>query len=388
MGRSIPFLIIALAACGCKWGEANKLPEPKITRLPNSADTATYRKMDAFAFDLLATLKSEDNVVFSPLSVEQTLAVLLNGSSGKTRDELMALVGTDENARDDFNESQRALLNAFKGDGSLKVANAVFTIWPVVLDKFYVNHMGEVYDAGVKKIGSAGIGAVDVANGWISQHTDGVIDDLVKDFSPNEAVVVFSAMHFGAQWETPFEKARKAVFHGDARDYDAQMMSVNGKFRLAEVDGAKFVEVPYKGGAYSMLVALDASPFISLDRLRELDGAAKEQDVRIVLPKLAYTTDIDLLDPISSLGAGSLFTADCNLRIMSIEMETGYRVSRFIHRAEITVDETGTEAAAATAAVAEGGESENQFVADRPFFFAIKHNATGVFCLIGVVQRV
>jgi serpin B len=68
-------------------------------------------------------------------------------------------------------------------------------------------------------------------------------------------------------------------------------------------------------------------------------------------------------------------------------------VSLILHKAFVSVDEDGTEAAAATIAVMEamampGNPVEPmQFKADRPFLFLIRDNPTGTILFVGRVMN-
>ena len=65
-------------------------------------------------------------------------------------------------------------------------------------------------------------------------------------------------------------------------------------------------------------------------------------------------------------------------------------VSAAIQKANITVDEVGTEAAAATfAPMAEAfiEEPPRLFVADRPFLFLIRETSTGLILFVGRVMK-
>jgi serpin B len=63
-------------------------------------------------------------------------------------------------------------------------------------------------------------------------------------------------------------------------------------------------------------------------------------------------------------------------------------IAEVVHQAFISVDETGTEAAAATAAIAQlrAAPLETvQLTVDRPFLFAIEHTSTGEVLFLGQV---
>ena len=65
-------------------------------------------------------------------------------------------------------------------------------------------------------------------------------------------------------------------------------------------------------------------------------------------------------------------------------------IGAVVHQANITVDEFGTEAAAATAVIMRAGaayipDEPLPFVVDRPFLFAVRHKPTGAILFLGHV---
>lgn len=68
----------------------------------------------------------------------------------------------------------------------------------------------------------------------------------------------------------------------------------------------------------------------------------------------------------------------------------GVTVNSVVHKVFISVDEEGTEAAAATAILmARSGRPAfpTRFVVDRPFLFLIRDTATDIILFIGLVRR-
>ncbi len=395
MRRVLAVAVLLTAGFGCKWGNEFALPKPSTDRKPGLGDAKYYAAQNDFAARLSEQIAVDNgNHAASPVSIDQSLALVMNGASGKTRDELLGVFGLDENTLPAFNESQRAYLNFVKGiEGRpLKVATAVFTVWPVVLDGGYVQKMGSTYDATVKKLGSAGVGATKVVNRWVSKETDGKIQYVVDRLTKQEQLLVVSVVHFGADWETPFGPARDLSFTTPRGKVDAKMMNRSGVFEYFEDEVLQAVRLPYKGGAFSMVVMLPKegrSPRSMLTRYQSVSIGLAKREGHVWMPKFSFSRDYELSSAAKALGAESIFSEDCNLRNISIELERGWRVSRVIHRAVVTVDELGTTASGATAALAEGGEKSETaftFFADRPFAFAITDTTTGVVAFWGIVN--
>ena len=99
-------------------------------------------------------------------------------------------------------------------------------------------------------------------------------------------------------------------------------------------------------------------------------------------------SSIELTPILKNLGVSSVFdpsTADFSGIFDSAET---IAVSDVMHRARISVDENGTEAAAVTAvawALAEPGEPPKPipFIVNRPFLFLIRDDITGAILFLG-----
>jgi serpin B len=143
-------------------------------------------------------------------------------------------------------------------------------------------------------------------------------------------------------------------------------------------------EVPYLGGQLAMRVLvpddlgaleqrLDASEW---DRIAT---ALRSGVVDLSLPKWDFDTSIDLAGPLGELGVeipGGDYSG----------IAPGLFLGQAVHGANITVDEQGTEAAAATAlGFEESGPPppDATIRADRPFLYAIVHQPSGLILFTG-----
>lgn len=83
------------------------------------------------------------------------------------------------------------------------------------------------------------------------------------------------------------------------------------------------------------------------------------------------------------MGVGDLFRSSADLSTLTGDNEL--RLDTIIHRAKVTVDETGSEAAAATAIFANRFASDS-FVANHPFVFFLFHKKSNVLLFTGVLN--
>jgi serpin B len=66
-----------------------------------------------------------------------------------------------------------------------------------------------------------------------------------------------------------------------------------------------------------------------------------------------------------------------------MESSTNLCLSDVLHQAFVEVNEQGTEATAMTLAIAKSKGMANRFLADHPFLFLIRENATGCILFLG-----
>ncbi|NXT07597.1 SPB6 protein, partial [Prunella fulvescens] len=184
-----------------------------------------------------------------------------------------------------------------------------------------------------------------------------------------------------------------------------QMMFKEANFNMTYIGDyqTKILELPYVGNELSMIILLpdaiqDGST--GLERLeRELtyekliDWINPEMmdstKVRVSLPKFKLEESYDLKPLLSSMGMPDAFDprkADFSGMSSGNELV----LSEVVHKSFVEVNEEGTEAAAATAAVMRFLCAREvripEFTADHPFLFFIRHNKTcsilfcGRFC--------
>jgi serpin B len=161
------------------------------------------------------------------------------------------------------------------------------------------------------------------------------------------------------------------------------------------VDGAQAVELPYLGEDVSMLVVLPPDgEFEAYER--DFDGATlstlvetlEPREGTVRLPRFEFDSGFRLGDALQQLGMTDAFAPqDANFSGMVAEDTTRQlAVDEVYHDTFLKVDETGTEAAAATGTVmveTSAPLDPFEFVADRPFLFAIRDRPTDTVLFLG-----
>jgi len=212
---------------------------------------------------------------------------------------------------------------------------------------------------------------------------------------PLTLMVLVNAIYYKANWLIPFDKRRTIPwdFNLLGSDIDTKLRTVvhdemmihesvdlRAAYNIPELDGASVLEIPYENTDFNMYVGLPREN--SLEALNTLAanfqygkfaGALSGGTKPVVLPKFEMNFDLKLKPILLSMGMVDMFDfGRANFTDMTDEEEIA--VTSVAHSAVVKVDESGSEAAAATAAIL-GTRTVNlarqEFTVDRPFVFMI-----------------
>ncbi|NXD93939.1 OVALX protein, partial [Chaetorhynchus papuensis] len=226
------------------------------------------------------------------------------------------------------------------------------------------------------------------------------IQDFLEPSSvnPHTALVLVNAIYFKGIWKTAFkeEDTQEVPFNvTEQESRPVQMMCQNSTFKVARVaeEKMKILELPYASGELSLLVLLpdDISGLeqlenkITYERLMEWTSprVMEKKRVKVYLPRMKIEEKYNLTSVLTSLGMTDLFSPSANLS--GISAAESLRVTEAIHGAYMEVTEEGTEEAGSaddTEDIQHSTEFE-EFRADHPFLFLIKHNPSNMILLFG-----
>ena len=422
-----------LGACGGAGGDPEPAPLPRAepgrsggaalafgdveraAATPGDAGPAA-RSLGALGGDLYAALagESEGNLVFSPASILLALAMVRAGAAGKTAAELDAVLHVDDpgaihHALNGLTRALAARSGTFEVAGEpveveLSIANAVWGQESLTWQGAFLDVLAREYGAGVRLadfVADAEAARVAV-NGWVGEETSGRIPELLTPGLVNALtrLVLVNAIYLRAPWATPFEPdaTRPAPFTLlDGSTVEVPFMRRgDDAMAYARGDGWQAVELPYAGGELAMLVLLpDEGALVTVERelasglVDRAASALAPGDVVLSLPKWEVETRVELSRALAALGLITAFTDAADFTGMTLDepLQIGF----VVHQANITVDEAGTEAAAATAVgmettAAPDPEPEPILVTvDRPFLYALRDRETGALLFLGRV---
>lgn len=391
------------------WANGRRIRSPSVT----AADLAELVSgCNAFAWDLYHVLGSrEGNLLASPLSISLALAMAYAGARGETQAQMaqaLHLTLAQERLHPAFNHLDLELSSRGRGMArtpkalQLSIANAIWSQEGVQFLAQFLDALVADYGAGVRLLDFAGAPerCRDIVNAWASDHTRGRIRDLIPPgaIRRRTKLLITNAVAFCALWSLPFRASRTAdgKFHLlDGSTTVVPMMQRTGSFAYAELNGVRAVELRYKGDELAMAILLPpARSFEAFEKTVQVEkvGAILQslsyRSVALTMPKFRFACGFRLADALATMGMPVAFSDDADFSGMT--GGTDLFVSDVLHKAFVAVDEEGTEAAAATAAVmvptmAPPRSMPIDLCIDHPFLFVIRDIQTGTLLFVGRV---
>ena len=370
---------------------------PKYIQLSENEKRLVEQNND-FAFNMFRKARDRESKVLSPLSITYALGMLNNGAAGQTQQEIYSVLGFDDvNAQNEFClKLTNELLWAGNVDYTTKamISNTIFVNKGrgFELEPDFTKTVNSYYRAYPQSRDFNDGETRDVINKWASDHTEEMIEEALseREFNPRAVSYLLNATYFKGMWSSPFEaeNTKEEPFAGGEK---VPMMHQKLKAEYDENELYQTVRLPYGNGTYNMQVFLPHEGKM-LDEVIEslngknwkLSGCSCEVDLK--LPRFETDTDQDLIGVMSELGMPSAFSpldADFSLMLVGDDDQDDY-IGMMKQVAKIKLDEKGTEAAAVTVIeMTDGVPQTIEFHANRPFFYVISEQSTGVILFMG-----
>jgi serpin B len=387
-----------------------KSDKTRVTSNASQADLETLVNGNTeFAFDLYQQLAKESgNVFFSPYSLSVALAMTYAGARGETESQMAEVLHFDlpqDRLHTAFNLLDAELASRQASDDQsnfqLDITNAIWGQRDFKFLSDFLDTLAENYGAGLRIVDflRATEEARQTINQWASDETEGRIEELIAEgmLEPATVLVLANAIYFKALWFSPFseEKTHDAQFTLlDGSTVTVPMMEqvISLGYHRIYTEGSDYqaIELKYKGYDFSMVVLLPrAGKFeefeASLDaqKVEDIIGSLEgELAVMLSMPRFSYDTGYDLVDTLIEMGMPNAFgKADFSGMAENADLYI-YAVG---HKAFISVDEKGTEAAAASYVGMAMGGMKIEFNMNRPFIYLIRDIETGTILFVGRV---
>ena len=365
-----------------------------------------------FGFKLLNELRKTDqdkNTLLSPFSISVALAMMLNGAADETEQGMiraLQLQGLDAEA---INTNYAQLLQRLQEPTpkvTLSIANSLWThnadqdfaFWPD-----FLRRNTEFFNAEIAALDLHDPGTPAQINQWVNTQTRGKIKKIISGAIDRETgILLLNAIYFKGEWKTAFDPSRTqdAPFYlPTGEEKSVPMMRRSGHYPYYRGTKFRAISLPYGDGQIGMYIFLPSRESDLNTLLDNLDVESWEnwvsqlhrQKVFVQIPKFNLDYAAKLNVPLKALGMETAFKKYRAKFSRMVYSPTGKPLLTWIQRVDqktlLEVNEEGTVAAAVTSG--KGGvepiSAPPDFIADHPFFFAIRDNQTETVLFMGVV---
>ncbi|KAM9239650.1 alpha-1-antiproteinase 2-like [Leptosomus discolor] len=362
--------------------------------VPNNADFA-------FQFFKEVTLEAPNkNIFFSPVSISTAFAMLALGARSVTQTQILEglTFNLTEIQEKEIHEGFHNLIHMLshpEGGVQLNMGNAIFLTEKLKPLKGFLDDAKALYqvEAFTTDFNNP-TEAEKQINDYVQRKTHRKITNLVKDMDPQTVMLLASFVFFKGNWEKPFKRdhTEEREFFVDAETtVKVPMMHQMGRFDFYfdEELSCTVVRLHYNGSATAFLVLPAKGKMKQLEQTLVKETVQKWSDhlfqslLSLYFPKFSISGSYEITNALSKMGIVDVFTDQADLSGITGTPEL--KISKVVHKAALDVDETGTEAAAATAAEIMTASLPQNIEFNHPFLLLIFDRDTNSTLFIGKI---
>ena len=409
-------LLVIPVLFGCTTSSANiELAKSDAEReldpqVPSANLSSLSKGNGEFAFELYQVIHEEPgNLFFSPFSISSALVMVYAGARSETEQQMAQTLHfslPQAQLHPAFNALTLKLHRPVPDDANednfqLVLANSIWGQAGFEYRQEYFDLIAANYGAGLRLVDFIDEDERELArlaiNQWISDQTEGRIEELIKESILTELtrLVLANAIYFNAKWETPFLGGTTSADFTllDGSNKSVSMMARRAKTRYTGGTGYQAVEITYQGGSAAMILILpDQGSFEAIEKswdlelIDEISQALSATDVKLYLPKFEYASSLSLAETLNDMGMPDAFDMEkADFTGIIVKPRPRLYLKHVLHQAFVSVDEMGTEAAASTAVIAEIESMPVVVEVDRPFLFYIYDRESDTILFMGRV---
>lgn len=397
--KKIFFILAAILLMGCDSEVTDSGTTPNVTIQPNSLDSdVVMEEVDANLVESIwkftdltqELINTEENEVYSPLSLYMALSMLLPATSEATHQEL--LEGLSISSRKEYEDMVQPLLekNNILDDEEDYASLLTNSIWlqndrddydEAILEELLIQYQAMHNFVDFKNTEAT----KESIEEFIDEQTNGFIKDLDLNLEPETVVLLLNTLYFKDQWLEQFYEGETLEFtnkNGESFEIGAVTGTLKSP-RYFKDDVLEMVIAPFENGNQMLFIKPeDIEEFFGENKLdlvhsiiEDLDYA-KSTNVYLTMPEVDISSSFDELNHfLSPLGFEELMSDNPQLSYIEGE-DTGMAISDIIQQARIAVDREGVEAAAYTAIAIEETsapiiDTEIEMDLDQPYIMVV-----------------
>ena len=173
----------------------NERKDVSLTR----AEQTLVSQSNGFAFRLFDALQGDKSMMVSPVSVVYALGMLNNGAAGETKAQINEVLGFNGDDADGVNAFCKKLLDealTLDRKSKLMIANNIYVNKDYELQPAFVQKVREYYQASPERLDFSNPSTLGTINRWASDHTEGIIGNVLKEIDPSTVSYLLNAIYF------------------------------------------------------------------------------------------------------------------------------------------------------------------------------------------------
>ena len=368
--------------------------------LKNSYEAKNITESNEVFSMLLYNLLREksENLVFSPFSISTVMAMLSVGAMEETLYQIENVLFFPSTFRVEYEKIIPALRS--NDEFTLATANTIFMKDTFHIKQSFKRIMERSFHSDIRSLDfGESERAAKIINGWVEKKTSNKIMNLInpKELDEQTQMVLVNAIYFKSEWHKKFDKIiQRKFFVSRSNIVEVPMLEKVDKVFVASLKSlsSTMIELPYKGKRIVMQILLPHSKYgltavenklKSTNVQRLFEKKKTKTKIKIRLPKFKLESELQLKEDFKNLGLVDMFSFAADFSNIT---PYGLFVSMVKQKAIIEVDEEGTIAAAATAAILRWRSAiigPPSFVADHAFIFYLRDKKTGMLLFQGRV---
>jgi serpin B len=367
-----------------------------------SAQQNSVKNINELSFNLLQQInktEGQKNIFISAYSIYNAMAMTYLGAKDETKTEIENVLfpAHDANVAEDLKELNESL--SFNRKIELYSANNIWIKQNIEIKKRYLKSVKGIFDADIQKANFSDKQGVEQARNNINQWVDVKTKNQIKDFiskgvlDESTVFVLVNAVYYYAKWKVQFEE--KNTYQDEFKSIDndrikTMFMHLVFSAPYYKNNELSAIEIPYEDDEASFIIVLPENFETFAQKMddkyfEKIIKGFKNKKVNLSIPKFKKESEFDMVEYFKNMGLNSLFGSKADLS--GITGDKDIRISNILHKAVVEINESGTEASAATAVIGSRSVSGNKetvvFKADKPFFYFIRENSTGTILFAG-----
>jgi serine protease inhibitor len=409
-------LTFSLAACDLQ----SNMTDPEVNQevferreLPRSLSESEAQIVDGtgyFGFNLMHELIAgtpDGNHFISPLSIIMAYGMAMNGAEDETYSQMQDVFGLTDLTREETNQAALdliELLTTFDEEVQFNIANSIWIKDTFDVDSDFIDNNQHYFKALVEKSDFSDPVTVDLINQWVSENTNGLIDEITEaPIDPLTVMFLINAIYFNGEWTFQFDPDHTEIkpFHpSEGTPIDVEMMRLDGAENLQYTSGDDYqaINLFYGDAGFTMTLVLPDEDTnldswlqnISWEDWKTITGSFSYTPINLDMPKFELEYEIDgFKEILQAMGITDAFDpANSDFSRINSMYDDLY-ISDTKHKSFIRVDEEGTEAAAVTS-IEMGVTSAPQTINlrfDRPYFYVIREVESNTILFMGTMAN-